>query len=339
MKPLASPPSTSPSDKPSADGIQKCIVIAVCTKQRPEMLKRCLESLVQQESKANWIVKIIVIENDEQQTSRSTVETLAHHSKYKVFYFQETDPGIPQARNRAIVEALKLKCNYLGFIDDDETAGADWINGLVNAIEHYDAEVIQGRVIYEYPPDDIWRPYREDKYSNKRYEGKALHSAATNNVAISALLFAGTNDTEGLRFDKNMRFTGGSDTDFFNRVRLNGGRIIYTENAIVRETVPIERCSLKWLFNRELRITASGVYIDSKNIGRKRAYAKHLKRATTEIVHCVVYALGSVTIYIFNKNKAVQLFLKSYLKLANSCGRFTGLSGRILTPYKSIEGT
>ena len=51
-----------------------------------------------------------------------------------------------------------------------------------------------------------------------------------------------------------MRHDGGSDKDFFRRVRDAGHEIIWTEDAVAWEWYPIERIRLGWVFRRSYRL-------------------------------------------------------------------------------------
>jgi len=314
------------------------VVLALCSRARPNIVEACLLSLISQHSTDKYTLEILIVENDLKENLRVLVEAMQRRTEYKIYYFLEDQIGIPHARNRAVNEALNLKGDYLVFIDDDEIANPDWILELVNTVKRYTADIVHGQVIYEYPGEDKWAYLKNNTVSDSRKDGKILHSAATNNVLISKGVIAANPDGLNLRFDTKMQFTGGSDTDFFNRAKLANKKIVYSHKAIVRETVPIERCSLKWLFMREARIKAAAVYIDSKNFGRNSAVKKHLKRALQDFVHGLGYLIRCLPCFIISHERGRQLFLFAYLKLADIYGRVSGIRGKLFQPYRVIEG-
>lgn len=312
------------------------IAVALTTRKRPEMLGQCLSSMLALKI-PDAAISLIVVENDVKELSADIVDSFRQTIPFPIHYVLETTSGIPFARNRAIDEALKLEADWLVFIDDDETVDPDWLLELLASAKKYQADVVHGRVIYQYPEDDKWAHLSEKNFIYKhRQDGKSVHSAATNNVIINARLFKP--DGLGLRFDNALKFSGGSDTDFFNRARIKGARLVYGAKAIVYETVPIERCSLTWLFSRDARIAATSVYMDKKNIGREAALYKHIRRFTQNVIQCPgAFILASVCLP-FNPELAKKYFLKSYLKIASAYGRYRGLKGRLFTPYKKVDG-
>jgi hypothetical protein len=56
----------------------------------------------------------------------------------------------------------------------------------------------------------------------------------------------------GLRFNTDLRFTGGSDTDFYRKVRSAGHPTGWAPKAVVTETISAERTSLRYQFRRAM---------------------------------------------------------------------------------------
>lgn len=312
------------------------ILIAICTCKRPAMLRSCLDSIIAQQIPENWLLALAVIENDSVSRSQPIVENVARKASVPVFYRLETRQGIPYARNCAIDEALRWQSDWLIFIDDDEVADKTWLLSCAIAISRYAAEVIHGKVIYRLPEADRWAHLLErNANSDLRAEGKKARSAATNNVLISSRLFepSGMN----LRFDTAFQFSGCSDTEFFNRARIGGATIIYSALPIVYETVPIERCTVKKLFQREARTTAALVCIDASHYGKAAAMRKHLRRAVTNLFQSLGYFLQFAGCLLVRPRKARKHLLVSLLRFGRFYGRILGLSGRMMSPYKTID--
>jgi succinoglycan biosynthesis protein ExoM len=312
------------------------IAVAITTRRRPVMLGECLLSMLRLKI-PDATVSLIVVENDDKNCSADIVDSFRQRTPFPLHYVLETTSGIPFARNRAIEEALNLQADWLVFLDDDETVDPDWLVELLISAKKYQADVVHGRVIYQYPEDDKWAHLSEKNFIYQhRQDGKSVHSAATNNVIISARLFR--QDGLELRFDNALKFSGGSDTDFFNRARIKGARLVYGAKAIVYETVPIERCSLAWLFSRDARIAATSVYMDKKNIGREAALFKHMRRFLQNVIQCPGLFVLAMLFVLFDLDRAKKYFLKGYLKIASAYGRYRGLKGRLFTPYKKVDG-
>lgn len=313
------------------------VVVGVCTCRRPGLLARCLASLTSLPMSEAFDVDIIVIENDDAPRNKSTVLSAKDSSSHPLHYYYESALGIPFARNRFVEEALLLSADWLVFIDDDETAEPDWLNQLYNAAHQLNADVIQGRTIYHYPAEDKWAKLLDKNEKQRlRPDKNAMKTAATNNVIFSSRLVAsgGLN----LRFDTGLRFSGGSDSDFFNRAHLKGARFYYAALAIVHEVVPLERCTLAYLFERNARNRAAAFYMDQKNLGRIQAVRKHLRRLLQSILQGIGYLLRSLFWLLTDRYKSRELYLRGVLKLASCHGSLLGLCGKLLAPYKNIQG-
>lgn len=97
--------------------------LAICTKDRPELLARCLNSILDGIAQPLAPVEILVIDNapSDDRTQR-LVETFA-----SVSYYREAIPGLDIARNRALQEATG---DYLAYLDDDVVIDRGWLTGF-----------------------------------------------------------------------------------------------------------------------------------------------------------------------------------------------------------------
>ena len=97
----------------------------VCTKDRPDVLARCLESLLELSTPAH---EIIVVDN-----CPSNDATRRLCEKYPVRYVLESAvPGVSRARNRGIMEATG---DLVAFTDDDCVVDAHWLDDLGDEFE------------------------------------------------------------------------------------------------------------------------------------------------------------------------------------------------------------
>lgn len=100
--------------------------VVVCTRDRPEGLRRTLTSL-QCQSDSDF--QILVVDNGSG-ASRVIVEEL---SLPRCDYTVEPVPGLSRARNRA----LSMVCTELvAWIDDDEVADVDWVRRIKEGFAH-----------------------------------------------------------------------------------------------------------------------------------------------------------------------------------------------------------
>ncbi len=313
------------------------VVVAVCTKQRPLMLERCLKSLAELNSTADIDVHICVVENDCHENMRSLVSSLSDQYDTAMHYVLETVTGIPYARNKALEYAKSIGGHWLLFVDDDECVPQTWLMDILGVATQYEASVAVGPVIHRYPEESVWGSclYAE-KNRKKKEDGQEVRSAATNNVAISSSVFS--DQGLALTFDESFRFTGGSDTDFFNRAKDLGAKLVWAQSAAVYEEVPMERCTLKWAFSRSSRIASAAVCIDAKNIGRAKATQKHLRRALQDVGKFVGYMLLSI-LSLLTFRSVKEPFFKAWQGVARLWGRLWGVAGGKMSPYRRIDGS
>ncbi len=188
-------------------------ILAVCTRGRRSMLQRCMTCLVQLTIPEDWELELVIVENDKEAVVEDLIQDYAETSPYKITYRHEPDTGIPQARNNALNYALSAGAEFIGFIDDDECIPSDWLTGMKTAFEYYDCDVVQAPVDLVYDKNAPF--WLTDKRKKERPSGQLMRTAATDNVAFHRRLIAPYPEGLGLRFNADMRFSGGSDTDFF----------------------------------------------------------------------------------------------------------------------------
>jgi len=127
----AAPPGRSPS-----------LTVAICSKDHPLDLARCLECLMALRAEEDGgDFEILVVDNAPSDgRTRELVTSLS-----LVKYVMEPKPGLDFARNLALKEATG---EMIAFIDDDVTVDRYWLSGLRRAIARYpDAAAFTGLVL------------------------------------------------------------------------------------------------------------------------------------------------------------------------------------------------
>jgi glycosyltransferase involved in cell wall biosynthesis len=113
------------------------LTVAVCTRRRPDQLRRALHSLAGQ---APAPAEVLVVDNaPDDAPTRAAAADLAP----LVRYISEPVPGLDFARNRALREATQP---VLAFLDDDAVAAPDWARALASAFDDSRVGVCTGRV-------------------------------------------------------------------------------------------------------------------------------------------------------------------------------------------------
>lgn len=121
----------------------------VPTRNRPEILKRCLDSIVQSQSGYAYDELLIVDNSDDEAKIRLNRQIA---QELGVLYCQEVRPGLSFARNAGIKAATG---DIIVFADDDFVVKKDWIRNLVPNYADNEVMCCTGRML----------PYRQDEAS------------------------------------------------------------------------------------------------------------------------------------------------------------------------------
>ena len=128
-------PGTEPDPDPSAPA--PAVTVVVCTRDRPELLARCLDGLAAQAPPPE---DVLVVDN-----APSDDRTAKLCAERGVRYVEEPCPGLDFARNRAVREATG---EVLAFVDDDVVPDGGWLEGVRSVWrDHPDAGAMTGQVL------------------------------------------------------------------------------------------------------------------------------------------------------------------------------------------------
>jgi glycosyltransferase involved in cell wall biosynthesis len=224
----------------------KHISVCVCTFKRPELLRRLLDALAGQESRGQFVLSIVVVDNDEGRSAEDIVSDFAVRSPVAVKYCPEPRQGIALARNKAVENATG---DLVAFIDDDEFPISSWLVTLLQALENYNVDGVLGPV----------RPHFDGEPPNWLVEGK-FHErpedqtghildwgkCRTGNVLLQRTLFL----QEDPVFRPECRT--GEDQDFFRRMIEKGHKFVWCNEAVAYEVVPPARWKRSFLVRRAL---------------------------------------------------------------------------------------
>ena len=222
----------------------RCSVV-VCTRDRPEDLRRCLMSLTVQDHPD---FAVLVIDNAPASScTRHVVESFAN--RMEINYVAEPLPGLSRARNAALNS--DLAGDMVAWLDDDEVADPLWLTELARAFyEHPEIVAASGVVV---PAElntqaQLWfeqfgghskgRGFTTDLFSPAtRHRQHPLYPlppfgvGANMAVRIEALRKLGGFD-EALGAGTPAR--GSEDTRMFTDLLRQGGAVAYWPTALTR---------------------------------------------------------------------------------------------------------
>ena len=300
------------------------ISISVCTRKRPKMLSRLLDSMASMAYPEGVDVSIDIFENNTAKSLTGLIEKISKDIPVSVNHHLEKKYGIPIVRNTALKVAKNADASHIIFIDDDERVDQFW---LVNLWDYYlqceDNTVVQGAVISTIETtknchlhSHFQRPMRST--------GDILETCATNNVLIKLSVFVDHN----LKFDETRPLAGGTDSKLFHKARKCGIPLHYCAEAIVYEDVPEERVSLRWLGKRNFRI---GLTVGK----RKKSEGEGLEYPLSHTLKTFRLLARSLPHPIRRKRKKQH---ERWLLAWRCAGKVLGYFNVTIDYYKKIDG-
>jgi GT2 family glycosyltransferase len=218
--------------------------VAVCTRERPDDLARCLAALRGLEGGA----EILVV--DSGPTTARTEEVVRAFPGVR--YAAEARPGLNRARNRALREA---EGEIVAFTDDDAVPEPGW---LVAHLAPYDDRLVQCTTGLTLPAEleteaQEWheahstfgRGYRRRVFDGRTHcpsASGAVGAGVNMSVRKSVIELVGPFD-EAL--DAGTPTRSGGDNEMFARILASGWRIVYEPAAVSRHYHRRSRRELK----------------------------------------------------------------------------------------------
>jgi succinoglycan biosynthesis protein ExoM len=224
----------------------KHIDICIATFKRPPLLLATLQSIAALRID-NIVLRVIVVDNDINRSAESTVAKFQEFADFDVIYDVEPEQNIALARNRALTHVTGT---YIAFVDDDEEVEPEWLQRLVETLWKFKADIVFGPVISVLPEDAPNWIRKGGYFSRPRLTtGAKCQRGATGNLLMKADVAEQPHST----FNPYFGLTGGSDSEYFDRLRRQGKRMVWCDEAIVTEKVHRNRLNATWLRMRAFR--------------------------------------------------------------------------------------
>lgn len=306
------------------------VMVAVCTRKRPELLEICLASLLRQNFPAGSFTPVIaVIDNDPQQSAFPVYKRATDGCGLWTSYIPAPKLGIAAARNAAIDHAIENGIPYLCFIDDDEVAHSDWLAGLMHP-DYLSAPIVGGLHQMTYFQIPNWAAPVNPK--KRKPEGSHVECAYCNNVRIHSSVFS------KLRFDEGLGLGGGEDEDYFTRAFLAGYEMRFTQRAVTNEMAHPERYTVRGIFARSYWTAASNMRCRIMREGRVRAIARKAPSLALGPIGAACQFTVGVLICPVDRMGGFRMMIRGGKTLARHTGRLAALMGHIPQPYRSVVG-
>lgn len=292
----------------------KSVAVACCTYKRPEKLRCLLSSLVEMK-KPDVPTKILIVDNDIEQSSKPVVDEFL--DKLNIHYVVEKNKGLSNARNGALKGAIELGVSHIAFVDDDETVDENWLVTHIDFYNQFENIYISNGPAYsifkENTPDYVKKCTLFAPYVCKKL-GKIKKTCPSNNVFMPIDIVK-DND---VYFSTEFNSSGGEDTDFFGRLTALGFNIGWNYNAKVYEIVEESRTDFKWLMKKAYNnglITGCMKAKKNKNAFKKALYI------LDKLIKVVVFAILAVPAILFG----MSVFTNSLVRLFSTVGLISGV--------------
>ena len=302
--------------------------ICIPTYKRPELLSCCLESLaeLQFQSDIKLDLRILVVENGPDRLVYSAIENIRSKVPWPIIYAIEERQGISYARNKLV--AMSKECDFIAFIDDDETAEPQWLDELLRVQHTTGADAVIGPVVpeFEKPPPDWMATF----FSRPRYpSGKQVstYDFRTGNV----LLLTKVLDDVAGPFDLAFALTGGEDSYLGRCLAKKSACFYWADRAVVHEYIPKSKIRISRLLLRHFRGGMTSAMIDMRQHTLLSGWIIRFLKGAACIPYGALVAICSLRI-------GRTALLRGICLISWGVGSLFGLLGLRYKEYKTIHG-
>jgi glycosyltransferase involved in cell wall biosynthesis len=296
----------------SSDQASPWITVAICTRNRAGLLREAVRSVLPQ---LGHDAELLLVDN------ASTDETAAWAQQCagtdpRIRFLSHTQPGLSQARNRALAEA---RGSWVLFLDDDATARAGWLDAYRQFVQNPSvarAAAVGGRVYprYEKPPP-VWIGARENLLDRgdqmAPFDDRGAPWGCNLAVArASTLQCGGFNPALGR---KGQSLMSAEETELCHRLRRAGHEVWWLPQAEIDHRVAAERLTIACVLRMLFCLGRSAALIRLQMIPDPwRRLAFRVLRLMLTPLHLLFYLVASVAVLLCGRLcPAARLFFRS----------------------------
>jgi GT2 family glycosyltransferase len=302
------------------------LAVFVPTFRRPVKLVQTLESLWNQDIIESFLIAIAdndAISREGESAARSWADCRGFSERLLTLVVPER--GISQCRNAGLQAIINLypSVAFVAMIDDDARAGPGWLRHLVGMQRKFNAELVGGPVIYDFPADSSDSLQSAPMFNVPKYKAGYVDRLRGSGNCLLATSLLQTMMPQP--FDEKFGLSGSEDVDFFERCARLGAKSAWAPDALVFETVPPERLSRDWLLNRAYSTAHSEVRI---------IFKYHRKLDALVILGLLIARSGTagfIRLLAF-RNRRVRL--TGEIKIAQCLGRLAAFLKKQNTLYR-----
>ena len=298
------------------------VIVAIPTFRRPRMLARLLAALEKLDTEAD--VHVLVADNDaESHQGLDLCNGMVPAYRWPLRAVIAHQRGIAQVRNTLVAEAIAdTKADFVCMIDDDEWPDPRWIEEMLAVQRRTGADALQGSILFE--------SEHGGSHSTPDIRGTtgpvAMLQGAGNIMLCAKRLRAMTPPW----FDPAFALTGGEDADFFMRLKTEGARFAWVDEARAYGDVPEARETLGWTLRRAYSHGNSDMIILLKY---RPGLATRLREGGKILVTLLLSAPAALILAASPNRRTLPLE-----KLFRAAGKLSAMFGARYREYAVIHG-
>ena len=296
------------------------ISVVVCTYNREELLRGCLDSLCQQTLDKELYEVIVVDNNSTDNTWDIAVTYCKTEQNFRLV--KELQQGLSHARNRGWIEA---NGQYIAYIDDDARATEDWLERIVVTFLTITPQpvAVGGKIHPWYdqtPPKWFLDDFEIRTWGDKPeflQPPRAQYGFSGSNMCIRKEIieaYSGFSPQFGMIGGK---MGLGEESDLFMRIYNDQPCFWYDPNILVYHWVPKSNMTIKYRIQRAYKGGETIAYID------RGSRSKLLVIKTLAIL--IVQFIKLPFQFVFSNRPKKAELLYRIQALANSYGLLCGL--------------
>lgn len=295
--------------------------ICIITYQRPEELRQLLDKIecLEFTKIEPPAIEVVVVDNDVNGSACEFCERIKPSFKWPLRCEIESQKGISYARNH-VITAASQDAEFIVMIDDDEFPDPQWLEQLLLVSQKYNADIVTGPVLAVFPDRNVPNWVKKGDFCQlKRYEtGHQMPVAYTNNVLVRREILTKMDRL----FDERLAHCGGEDSDLFMRLYQSGYQIVWADEAIVYESIPKSRTTIRYILERSYRSWSIQSLLEKKfDPSLKTQFIRTLKG-----MGLIAFGILTLIPSLFQGKYALVKALRSIWR---GCGTIAGLRGRL----------
>lgn len=274
------------------------ISIIVCTYNRCEILKYCLDSLEKQYvEKAQY--EVIVVDNNSTDNTKEVVEEYCGRNSNFRYVFEENQ-GLSHARNRGAKES---EADWVGYVDDDGKVRENYIEQALYTIENFDFDCFGGKVVnwfkYGKPRwySEIYDPEKEKYKEICEYEGFVSGGISFYKKAI-IIMHGGFSSELGM---KGGEMGVGEETRLQVLIKKNGGKTGLNPFITLEHIVAPEKMNILYFIKR------------SYHAGKVENTVFNMENDTKPSIFYMMTEIIKISVLNLRKFKNSDYFFENYL--------------------------